>query len=238
MPTRYLLLCACVLALSFMWSVPAEARIDPDSIVGIWLFDDDKGGKALDSSGNELHGQINGNPAEVEGKFGSALEFTGGGDTVELVRFGLDFPTDIVTIVTWAKVKEVKGQDLCSTVPLDPDRIVFHLNERGDGVSWALGRAPFSVAADFDEAWVDQWKHWAMFTRFSENRDDKISGIYLDGEEHRIFGKLAGQWVPRDAGFHIGGRPGSSFGGVMDEFAIIDTVLSQSQIDTVAVGTG
>jgi len=135
MPTRYLLLCACVLALSFMWSVPAEARIDPDSIVGIWLFDDDKGGEVLDSSGNELHGQINGNPAEVEGKFGRALEFPGGGDTVELVSFGLDFPTDAVTIVTWAMVKEVKNQDLCSVVPLDPNRIVFHLNERGDGVS-------------------------------------------------------------------------------------------------------
>jgi len=232
MVNRYRVASVVALVVGFLLSTYGEARIDPDSIVGIWLFDDDGGNEALDSSKNERHGEINGNPSQIEGVFGEAIEFPGAGETVEFVGFGLDFPTDEITIVTWARVDEVKDQDLCSMVPLDPDRIVFHM-PWGQGVTWAFGGAGFSTTFPFDDAWVGEWKHWAVFSKFREAREDKISGIYLDGEELRFIKRLAGQWVPRDSSFHIGGRPGSSFAGAIDEFAIFNTVLSQEDIQRI-----
>ena len=104
MTSRTLCMCVGVLAFVSMCVGRSEARIDPESIVGIWLFDDVDGVGAVDSSGNELNGEINGAPDQVEGVFGDAVEFNGAGDTVEFVGFGLDFPTDEVTIVSWAMV--------------------------------------------------------------------------------------------------------------------------------------
>ena len=67
-----------VLTISF--SVLSHAsKIDPETIVGQWLFDEDKGDKAIDSSGNGHDGQIKGGNKRVKGKFGHALEV--GGDT-------------------------------------------------------------------------------------------------------------------------------------------------------------
>ena len=71
-----------VLTISF--SVLSHAsKIDPETIVGQWLFDEDKGDKAIDSSGNGHDGQIKGGSERVTGKFGNALEV--GGDTWVLV---------------------------------------------------------------------------------------------------------------------------------------------------------
>ena len=48
-----------VLTISF--SVPSQAsKIDPGTIVGQWLFDEDKGDKAIDASGNVHDGHIKG----------------------------------------------------------------------------------------------------------------------------------------------------------------------------------
>ena len=45
-----------------------------DDAVGIWLFDEGKGGVAADTSGNGNDGEITG-AKWAEGKFGDALEF-------------------------------------------------------------------------------------------------------------------------------------------------------------------
>ena len=217
-----------VVATALLFTLQLQARIVDDDIVGIWLFDsDDEPG--LDSSGNELNAVVNGNVGIDEGVFGTAVDLNGNGDTLELPSFGLDFPTKSVTIVTWVNLQQVKDQDLFSIVPLDPDRILCSL-PWGGGAVWSFGGAAFSANFAFDDAWVDNWKHFAFFANFSENRDEKRSGIYLDGEELKIFRLLAGEWKPRDASFHIGGRPGTSIGAMLDEFAIFNRVLSQDDI--------
>ena len=67
-----------VLTISF--SVPSQAsKIDPGTIIGQWLFVEDKGDKAINASGNGHDGQIKGGNKRVKGKFGNALEV--GGDT-------------------------------------------------------------------------------------------------------------------------------------------------------------
>ena len=52
----------------------STAEIDLDTAVGIWLFDEGKGGVATDISGEGNDGELVKSPAWVKGKFGMALE--------------------------------------------------------------------------------------------------------------------------------------------------------------------
>ncbi len=47
-------------------------------VVAMWLFDEGKGKDVKDVSGNGLHGEFGRKPEFVEGKFGTALFFSGG----------------------------------------------------------------------------------------------------------------------------------------------------------------
>ena len=52
-------------------ALPALAKIDPANIMGMWLFNEGKGGTATDSSKQGNDGEIHG-AKWVDGKFGKA----------------------------------------------------------------------------------------------------------------------------------------------------------------------
>ena len=72
-------------------------------LVGWWKLD----GDATDSSGNDNHGTVNGDPNWIPGRIGSALEFDGVDDYVdlsdEMASFGGGF-----TVTLWAYPTDVK----------------------------------------------------------------------------------------------------------------------------------
>ena len=82
-----------------------NAKIDPKTIVGLWLFDEDGGDTAKDSSGNKNDGKLLGNPKWVAGKFGKALQFDGSSTSVDCGNTDtLDIPTNsAVTMCAWVK---------------------------------------------------------------------------------------------------------------------------------------
>ena len=61
------------------WMLPQVgiAEIDPETAVGVWLFDEGGGNTTKDTSGKDHDGSINGAKWK-DGKFGKALEFDGG----------------------------------------------------------------------------------------------------------------------------------------------------------------
>jgi len=61
--------------------VAGSAQAD---LVGHWTFDEGEGTIAYDSSGNDHHGTLQGDPQWVTGNIGGALEFDGTGDYVEV----------------------------------------------------------------------------------------------------------------------------------------------------------
>ena len=66
-----------LICISLMIPCLSFAKIDPDAALGIWFFDEGKGGTAKDASENGNDGEIV--DAEwVDGKFGKALKFAGG----------------------------------------------------------------------------------------------------------------------------------------------------------------
>ena len=61
----------------------SAANVLEDALVGAWLFDENQGGTAKDASGNGHDGDIQG-AKWVQGKIGTALEFDGDGNIVEI----------------------------------------------------------------------------------------------------------------------------------------------------------
>jgi len=104
MKVRYLLIGVVVLFAAVMLATQSYAKIDPKTIVGMWLFDEGSGKIAKDSSGNGNDGTLEG-PDWVDGKFGKALDFNGASDYVDA---GNDPITDtngtkILSISAWVK---------------------------------------------------------------------------------------------------------------------------------------
>jgi len=77
------------------------AEIDPNTIVGVWLFDDGSGDVAKDSSGNGLDGALVDGPAWGNGRFGKALELDGSGGHVVIPDHAS--PTEAITASIWVK---------------------------------------------------------------------------------------------------------------------------------------
>ena len=82
----------------FIATYPLSAALLDDA-VGIWLFDEGKGGVAADTSGNKNDGAITG-AKWAEGKFGGALEFELPHVVTVKASNSLNFK-DQMTIATW-----------------------------------------------------------------------------------------------------------------------------------------
>ena len=80
------------------------AAIDAENITGMWMFDEGKGQESEDLSGNGNDADFIGGPAWIDGVFGKALEFDGGGAHVVIADHRN--PTTAVTVTVWAKSAE------------------------------------------------------------------------------------------------------------------------------------
>lgn len=85
----------------------ATGKIDPDTVVGMWLFEEGDGDVAKDSSDAENDGTIAGPKKWQDGKFGKALEFDGKGVYVE-VQANDSIILEELTIVAWANLRPSK----------------------------------------------------------------------------------------------------------------------------------
>ena len=104
MKARYLLIGVVVLFAVSVLTTQSHAKIDPKTIVGMWLFDEGNGDVAKDSSGNGNDGTLKG-PKWIDGKFGKALSFNGTSDYVNAGNKPITDPggTNILSISAWVK---------------------------------------------------------------------------------------------------------------------------------------
>ena len=82
----------------------SSAKVDFENCVGMWLFDEDKGDVAKDSSLKDNDGTIVGKAKWVAGKFGSALKFDGVTASVNIELDVIDLNKDH-TFSVWFKTK-------------------------------------------------------------------------------------------------------------------------------------
>ena len=200
----------------------ADANIDPESVVAIWLLDEGEGQIIEDSSGNGHEGNIQGAVDWVDGKFGDALEFMGGGKVEVLHADGFTTPT--FTLMAWIMIDQPNATwQLIAGKDGWPDRNYGMFVAKDTGVIHFAFCAPGqqdvgnfnspTVVADGD------WHHIAI------TYDLKMRKAYVDGNldaERASVAEPSENVVPVEIGRNIT--------GIIDEVLIADQAFSEDEI--------
>ena len=215
-------------------TLPSLAKIDPENITGMWLFDEGKGGTAADASGNGNDGEIHG-AKWVDGKFGKALEFDGVSNWVEVphsntVAFkkGVSF-----TITLYFKGPKVAGALVGKNYEDKSQAVPWYLLWNGGGDNKVTLYLRDSASTNFradgtTEIGDDEW-------HFVVGRADADAGkisIWIDGkmETEVDFNKNDGYGTSEGV-FHIARHFDRYTEGIIDDVALFNVALEEEDMD-------
>ena len=217
---------ALSLMLTLGISLTGSAEVTEDMISAAWLFD----GDAADVSGNGFDGELKGGKF-VAGKIGDALELNGTTDWVEIPKRLGEF--EEITFAHWVKstgreaqwrvffnVNGWKGGDI--HYQLHPNnKVEFSINGNPGGNDTF---ANYMLAGDQ----MDKWVHIA--TAYSA--PEKKIRFYINGEldVENDWGGNPGILDPARIGDWGQSR---QWEGLIDEFIIFNTVLSENDVQAV-----
>jgi hypothetical protein len=220
--TKLTPLCVSCIILGLCFAGISYAKIDPQTVAAVWLFDEGSGKVAKDSSGNGNDADIT-NAKWADGKFGKALSFEGSGFAEAKTFDNTDGKFQTHTYVLWAK-QEGAG----SEIPFNAGaaRVMnVHFNEAPGRllVGWA------GMPGDWirvDGVWTPgQWHHVAV------THDGKKMFAYLD---MKVVGERAtNAFPPAETGSFLMGRflgGGYFLRGLIDEVAVFTVALTEADI--------
>ncbi|MCY4553994.1 MAG: hypothetical protein OXC79_09995, partial [Candidatus Poribacteria bacterium] len=102
---NYMLTISTIIALSFAMLLTSDAKIDKNTIQGMWTFEEGKGETVTDLSGNGSDGIFVGDVKWAKAKFGGGIEFSGV-DAQNHVRIGTKGDADSLAALNF---KDSKG---------------------------------------------------------------------------------------------------------------------------------
>jgi hypothetical protein len=201
--------------------------MDPgtEGLVAYYALEND----ANDSSGNELHGTLVGDPVFVEGVAGMALDFDGDGDYVDCgTNDVLNNLSDAITVSAWVSIRSVTTTWMGIVMK---GETAWRLGVNGDttGIHWGFtgGDRDWQQANSVTELPFDEWHHIAG------TYDKNVGGIiYVDGvaeAENPDPNGLSTNEMP----LLLGENPeatGRFYDGLLDEVRIYDRALSVDEI--------
>jgi len=213
-----------------VWSFQTQPDIpiaDPN-FVGWWRLDDAFGDVALDWSGYNHHGTLQGDPNWVLGYDGGALEFDGVDDYVEIPHHEMLTVDDEVTVMAWihaARYVGAGGSDWQGIVAKsnNPRSYSFYLNSSG-GLHFSTAGVGSTSSGTVP---LDEWTHVAamvadgghLYFINGEPAGQGGSGAVLPG--------LADTGTVRIGATQEGAR---EFQGMIDDARVYRTALTQDEI--------
>ncbi len=212
----------CCLALVFLMVGSSEA-FAPESLLGVWLFDEGNGNDVMDSSGMEHNGTLTGNDVErVDGKFGDALEFVGGGKVD--IPHADEFSTPTFTLMAWIDVEEANTNwQLIVGKDGWPDRNYVMFVAKDTGVIHFAFCAPGQQdAGNFNATSVvanGEWRHVAI------TYDLQMRRVYVDGV---LDAENPSTIEPSTSTVNL--EIGRGFTGIIDEVLIANEAFSGDDI--------
>jgi hypothetical protein len=233
MKTRDLVVSLAVVCLTFCLHIVAWAQLDP-SLVLYFDFEDGQGDTVEDRSNYGSEGTIQGDAKWVDGKFGKGLELDG--TSFVLVPDRDEFKiTDEITLACWANFEAVDGQYnflVCRFDWAGGDNRCYEMYLQAgvpNIVTSPDGGGGNTPAAARDPVDVGEWYHLAGIFDGSELK------IYVNGEEAGSAEPRGGKIFDGEASITIGDNnsglaPDFRFVGAIDEVAIYNRALSQSEI--------
>ncbi len=233
--TRLTIICISFIIVSLMFAGQSYADVDPETIVGIWLFDEGGGDVAIDSSGNGNDGTLHGPEWTNESKFGGALEFNGADSYIEFAT-GESMKTQQLTFMAWFNTRKLDGYGHIFQTGNDWDDMagyVFRVHQDGYAQS-ALAFAPGNTATWLSGPALeaDTWYHMVL------TYNGTTATLYLDGVNVAT-GTGQGEIMYDDQPVRIGilsNGPYSAFDGFIDEVALFDVALEAEDIEAIMNG--
>ena len=211
----------------------SSAEIDPESIVGAWLFDETNGKVAKDSSGNGNDGNLVGGAKWVKGKFGNAIELNGKDAWVTVPAIG---PLEDFTLIKWFNSTGRVGAWRCFFNRDGWAAGYVHYQFRPDNkMEMAIHsnnpvRHPGWPDSDFtaDKSILNKWYHLAV----AYSSTEEFVRVYFDGEldAEGEWGPLPGEFGPGRIGSWSGG--GREWEGMFDEMLLFDVALEEDDIQS------
>ena len=217
--------------ITLCFTLQSEARIDPESIVGVWLFDNDPRAGVKDHSGNGHDGLVKGNVKWVEGKFGEALEFPGAsGNLVEIPH------TPELSLVTFTIVAWYKGEATDSWQYLVSKEIPHNSRNYSIGVQKDTGVMMTQITVG-----AEQWKTATGKTVLTNGEWHHMAGTYdgtlikswVNGVMEAQTGEQGEPDHPEDEPLRIGAVNGIPVKGVIDEVALFSVALEEEDIQEI-----
>lgn len=226
--------CVILIFISLIITNISYAKIDPDTIVGMWLFDEGSGKITKDSSGNGDDGEING-AKWVKGQFNTALEFNGTTDAVVCPdNESLDI-TDAITVSAWIKTPQpTKNFQMIVT----HGQAVWELRFNA-----ATGTVHF--CAQINGVWIDQTEY-STNTILTADTWYNVVGTFdgstiitwLNGEDDGHY-DVSGSMPLTDIAVNIGRRVEGGdyfYIGAIDEVAIFNVALPEDDVKSLMNG--
>ena len=226
---KAMLLCLSLIITSLVLATQIEAKIDLETAMGIWLFDENKGTVATDISGNNNHGQIQ--VAEwVKGKFGTALKFNGTGARVVIADSESLYAKKAWTITSWVFVDTMEGGHGHIIAKRGTTGTNYALRTNGNASSWS---AYFMEGGAWKGAWekgtVKKGK-WVYITATYDGVNE--IRIYENGE--RVGSAERGKPpAQNDEKVNIGGWHGDKrelLHGRLDEVVLFSVALRKDDM--------
>ena len=230
--TRLSVLRSSLIVIGLMFTSPCFAEIDPESIIGAWLFDEGEGDEVRDSYGGNDGTFVGDGLGWVDGVFSGALDFNGKHYVVLAKDLeGLE-ANATKTITAWLKISDAKkaGQ-------------VFIANEQSGWNGWwvQLGfQGGHSKVGFLSQAQVDQstgeveegeWAHIAVVLDYDKSKIFfYINGALDNSVDREIL------ITPSPLNPTIGAEARHAqrfFSGVLDELLVFDVALSENDIKTI-----
>ena len=230
---KFVLIATVVFFGAFMLVASSHAEIDPATIAGYWNFDDGAGKTAADDSGNNLDGDLVGDPKWIDGKVNKALSFNGAEQYVDV--------PDMVTppLATFACWFRRTGPGTGGVPRLhtsggpiwafeygignthQPDQLQFYFAfQDGSTAGWIPFFAPEN----------DVWYHTAI------SYDGESVIAYVDGEEVYSDDSWAGKEINQTISRIGGGAAGDNFEGDIDEAILFNVAITENDVKSLMSG--
>ena len=224
-----------------MWcSAIADAKIDPEAVVGIWLFDEGVGETTADLSGNGNDGELKEGAKWEDGQFGQAVIFDGKDDYVEIAPSPLFNPEEF-TVTFWMHPTAVGGNNPAGK---GSATLVIANGNPGDGggANWWF---EFWNGGNFEFKSCQAGCAAANTPVNKPNEWYFIAGIY-NGTEYELYidatfkAKGPNKVGAPEKGLLIGsglcpaghGCDGGYFKGIIDDVAMFSSILSEADLKT------
>ena len=224
-----------LVCVSLMVILPSigDAKIDPKTIVGLWLFNEGKGDVAKDSSDNRNDGTLVNSPKWAKkGKFSNALEFDGQNNYVSASDESLPMEDQPRTLVAWTKpASSFNGFAIYYGTTGAPwfGCVYLGIYDIGQGFKAAIigtcgGGSNVGGTSALDDG---KWRHLAA------TFDGDTWSFYVDGSLESTGSSPTNTVSREELRIGLSEEDDQGFHGVIDEVAIFNVALTLDDIKSV-----